>query len=175
MPSRLILLLMIVAGISAGAVESGYSTLLARDLNNRQKTNQFGIGFQAGALMGLNLQIWPDNYRAWTVTGTFPSANSGFAVDHRWYYRTAFTGDTQSLAPFVGMGILADIGNRADVFRRSRQSPESLAVSIQVPLGFEWLPTEQRYSIFGELTPNVEMTPIGTLFLTGDVGARFFF
>jgi hypothetical protein len=173
---KFLLCLTVLSGAASYAAESGQSSLRMDNPNttNAQKSDQVGIGVQAGSLTGVNAQYWFNNYRALNAAVTFTSGNTGVSVDHRWFDRDAFSGDAQSLAPFVGAGLLAAFGDRSDVFLRDAQR-ENFGIAAQVPVGLEWLPNAERFSVFGELTPSLELAPIATLFLTADVGARFYF
>ena len=70
--------------------------------------------------------------------------------------------------------------------RRTEQSPKlsinlplffalPFALAAQLPLGLQILPQDQRFGIFAELVPGVELTPDVFGYINADVGARFYF
>lgn len=136
-----------------------------------------GVGFQAGQYNGLNVEYWLTERRTLNATVAGEQGNSALSVDHRWMFRDAFTDRRQgrtvrSLVPYAGLGAVVLIGSQSDVLDRNN---EEFAWAVQVPLGIEFLPAQERFSVFAQIIPSLEMVPISVPFLTGDIGARFYF
>lgn len=154
------------------AFAAGTNVLSAENLNNADKAGQFGVGAQVGSFSGLSTEFWMTNQTGIAAGLTFGNRNTAIAISHNWYARGTFSGKAEALVPFLGVGGLAVFGNHADALDRGHQD---FALGVQVPLGLEFLPISQRYSVFGEVTPSIEVSPVAVGFLTGDLGARFYF
>jgi hypothetical protein len=179
--SRLLVSLMIaLCGFSyANAQEQNASyTSRSASVTNADKAGQFGVGLEAGSLPGINFEYWMANDRSLNGTIAFYNGNTEISLAHLWVFRNAFSnlsGDPQAsyFAPYIGAGALLGFGTSNDEF--SRNIDTNAAVAAQVPLGIAFLPSQQRFSIFAELAPTVEIAPVGTGFITADLGAKFFF
>jgi hypothetical protein len=173
---RFTLLAALLAAVTFGsmsALAQGTSSASAKGLNARDKTDELGIGLQAGSLTGVNLQYWATANR--TINGSLTSefGNTALAVSHNWYFHDTFKGQFNNFVPFIGAGVIGAWGSKNDSFRKNAN--EDFGLAVQVPLGIEFLPHMRRFSVFAEFAPSLEVTPANYGFLTGDVGARYFF
>jgi hypothetical protein len=166
------ILLVSIFCVNAFAAEGGTSVLSATRLNNSTKTGQLGLGGQVGSFSGVSGEYWATNDRAVEAAIAFRGPNTAFIASHNWFARDTFSGGAEALVPFIGIGGLVVLGNHDDALERH---DEDFAFGVQIPLGVEFLPYSQRFSIFGKLAPSLEVTPIGVGFFTGDLGARFYF
>lgn len=160
-------------GLSAHA--AGTSSTRYSSVTNQDKDGQFGVGLAVGSLSGLSAQYWLDNDRAINATFAAERGNTAISLAHIWTFHGAFTGSGRNagnFVPYVGAGAIAAFGTQSDYFTRNT---ENVALAAQVPLGIEFLPSLQRFDIFAELAPSLEITPTAVGFLTADLGARFYF
>lgn len=144
-------------------------------VTNSEKIDQFGVGLSVGSLTGLSAQYWLDNER--TLNGTFAAANGNTAVSvaHLWLFHGAFANSGSqgsAFVPYVGVGAIGASGTHSDYFTRDN---ENFAFAAQVPLGLEFLPSPERFDIFIEIAPSIEITPASAGFVTANLGARFYF
>lgn len=144
-------------------------------VTNIEKIDQFGIGLSVGSLTGLSTQYWLDNER--TLNGTFAAENGNTAVSvaHLWLFRGAFAGKSSqanAFVPYIGVGAIGAFGKHSDYFTRDN---ENFAFAAQVPLGMEFLPGPERFDIYIEIAPSIELTPTSGGFVTANLGARFYF
>jgi hypothetical protein len=167
------LILISIFCLNAFAAESASSVLSAKRLNNRgDKTGQFGLGAQVGSFSGISSEFWTNNDRAIEASFAFRGRNSAVSVAHNWFARGTFSGASEALVPVLGVGGIAVFGNGSDALERNG---ESFAFGVQIPVGMEYLPPSQRFALYGKVAPSFEFTPIGVGFVTGDLGARFYF
>ena len=141
-------------------------------LNTPDKTDELGVGLQVGALSGVNFEYWMAPERTLNSSLTGERGNFAVGVSHNWIFRDVFEGQFRNFRPFIGAGLLGAWGDRSNYFRRDDQT---FGLAAQVPLGVEFLPSMQRFSIFAEIAPSLQLVPSSIGFLTGDVGARFYF
>lgn len=66
-------------------------------------------------------------------------------------------------------------GKNSDSFERAPGNTDSFALAVQAPIGIEFLPRSLRFGIFAQIVPSLELVPIAVSFLTGDLGALFYF
>jgi hypothetical protein len=145
-------------------------------IDNVEKENQTGFGLQAGSTTGVGLTVEHWLTEADTIVGAVGEEHSNVtvAVGKNWIFRKVFSGNAASLAPYVGGGLIGVFGSNPDYFHRTAANP-NFALAFQIPLGVEWLPRSQRFSVYGQLGPSAELTPVFVGVMTGDIGARFYF
>ena len=169
-------LILIAATVFIGGAHAQSNRATLEDsrpaINNIYKAGQVGVGLQLGSLSGLTLDYWNTSQESWNASLLNDYGNMAIGLGHRWMFPNAFTGPSNVFVPYVGAGALMAFGNRDDYFA-SRS--ETFAVAVQVPLGLEFLPSTQRFGVFAELIPSLELTPVIFGFFNGDVGARFYF
>ena len=140
-------------------------------INNVQKTDQFGIGLQGGSYSGVDLAYWLTNQSALNGTVSASYGNTDISLAYLSYFRESMSGD---VSPYVGVGAILGFGKGYDIFDRVGSTYEN-AGAVQIPIGLEFLPHAQRFSIYGEIAPSLEVYPMSFGFITADVGAKFFF
>jgi hypothetical protein len=168
---------MTLASLAAQAQDTGYSVGSYKTVNNADKINQVGVGLQAGSLSGVNAEYWVSENRAFEGSLTGEHGNMALSAAHLWMNRGAFSSVSSSryvddFVPFIGAGALVAFGNQSDFFDKN---DETVALAAQIPLGIEYMPRMQRFSIFADIAPSYEVTPIAVGFVTADLGARLFF
>lgn len=177
MPAKLIVssvVLLTLWSVPGFAAET--STVRERGIvNNINKTEDIGVGLQAGSLPGINLEYWVAAFRTWNAALVVEHRNTGASFGHHWMFRDAFGGNGYSFTPYLGAGVLAVFGKNSDSFDRAPGNTDSFALAAQAPVGIEFLPRSLRFGIFAQIAPSLELVPISVGFLTGDVGARFYF
>ncbi len=146
--------------------------------NNTDKADEVGVGVEVGTQSGVNVEYWLTNNRTLEAAVSFDNGNTVFSFSHQWMFRNLFSGSANSHAanyfvPYIGIGGLLGFGTNSDYF--TRNGSDNSAFALQVPLGVEFLPGPQRFSVFAELAPSVEIAPQGAGFMTADLGARFYF
>jgi hypothetical protein len=144
------------------------------DVNNIYKTGQVGVGIQVGANTGIVADYWTSESTTLNLNLTALNGNFGVGAAHDWMFRDAFgSGEVaRTFVPFVGVGALGVFGAESDSFRRNEQN---FALAAQMPIGVEYLPSRQRFSIYAQVLPSVELTPYGYFFINGDIGGKFYF
>ena len=173
MKTFLTVLATILLSVTANA--AGVSNAKYAPISNREKAGEFGVGLAVGSLSGLSTQYWLENDRAINATFAANRGNTAIAVSHLWLFRGAFANghrESNYFVPYIGAGAIAAFGTQSDYFTRNN---ENVAVAAQVPFGIEFLPELQRFDVFFEVAPSIELTPTSAGFLTADLGARFFF
>jgi hypothetical protein len=171
--NSLIIGLMILSANSFAA-DSGTSTMSARELSAGDRYNAVGVGLQIGSYSGVNIEYWLTQFTTLNPAITFSSNNTAVSFDHRWLIRDAFSGDARALVPYVGAGAQGVWGNINTADNRNYNN-ENFILAAQVPFGLEFLPAAQRFGIFGEIAPALEITPNVVGLLNADIGARLYF
>lgn len=144
-------------------------------VNNIQKTDQAGLGLKVGVLSGFVFEYWYSEAQTLNLSVTTAPGNVAVGFNHNWMFRHAFANSellSESLVPYMGAGILLGFGHQLDYLG---QQGVSSAVALQVPLGVEFMPPKERFSLFGEIAPSVSMSSSIIGFLTFDIGARMYF
>lgn len=146
-------------------------------INNLNKAKQIGLGIQIGSLSGLSAQFWLDNVSAVNASVAGINGNTIFSIAHLWLYPDALSSTGRYLGnfvPYVGLGVAFASATRATYFSKNNEN-EKGAVAAQIPLGLEYLPPMQRFDIFAEVTPMIEVFPKSIGLFSSSIGARFFF
>ena len=162
-------------GLSVSAFAAGSSTSSYPTINNQEKSGQFGLGIAVGSLAGVSGQYWLTNDRAINMTLAAEHGNAVISGAHVWMFPGVFADagrNANYFVPYIGGGAIAAFGNQSDYFSRNN---ENVAVAAQIPLGIEFLPSLQRFDVFAEVAPSLELVPTMVGFLTADLGARFYF
>jgi hypothetical protein len=165
----------LTVGLSLNANAAGTSTSSYPSINNQAKAGQFGLGLEVGSLAGVSGQYWMANDRALNLTFAAEHGNAVISGAHLWLFPGAFADggrDANYFVPYIGAGAIAAFGTQSDYFSRNS---ENVAVAAQIPLGIEFLPSLQRFDVFAEIAPSLELVPTMVGFLTADLGARFYF
>ena len=162
---------------SAMAAEGGSSTLSTRTATEGNSRNQdLGVGVQVGSLSGINFEYWNSHDTSLNAAITFTRGNTAIGGTHLWMFQNSFSGDARAFVPFVGVGLLGVWRNsNTDAADNRNYNNDNFVVAAQAPLGIEFLPSGQRFSVFGEIAPSLEVTPYTVGFLNADIGARLFF
>ena len=170
---------LIVCLSAPGAIAQTQSSSLnaSEYINNVNKTDQLGVGIEVGASPGVNLEYWLENDRALNGIIGIYNGDSEISLAYLWMFRNAFASianrrEVSYFVPYVGLGVLAGFGTNDDYFSRNSQNS---AFAMQIPLGIEFLPSQQRFSIFAEIATTLEVSPTGYVFTTADLGAKFYF
>lgn len=145
--------------------------------NNIYKTGEIGVGLQVGSLSGINLDYWINENRSINGAVSFNYGQTIFSVAHLWMQKDVFAKEPNlhlpsSFVPYIGLGAMTSFGTNAAYYARHA---ENFSLAVQVPLGIQFLPIHQQFSIFGELAPSLELSPYGIGFVTADLGAKFYF
>jgi hypothetical protein len=159
----------------ASAAEVNESRFNYDAINNEQKAGQLGVGLEVGALSGATFEYWTASQDTVNVNITSVQGNLGLGATHNWMFRDAFRGTGRYgsyFVPYVGAGALAAFGTQNDYFTNNTQN---FALAATVPLGVEFLPLAQRFSVFLELAPTIEVVPAVAGVILSDLGARFYF
>jgi hypothetical protein len=167
---------LLVVGLLMGfsAFGQGSSTMNRSGIANGDKTNQIGVGAQVGTSTGINAEYWVDQSRAWTGAIAQEHNNAAVAIGQNMMFRDFFSGNASALAPYIGVGAMGVFGKNSDYLSRT-EANDNFVLAAQVPVGVEWLPRTQRFSLFGQLTPSAEVTPVLMGFMGADLGGRFYF
>lgn len=170
--SLVVLLLPLLIGSQLAFAQGRTSVSQQQAVNTADKTDELGVGLQVGSLSGVNFEYWTAPER--TINSSLTAERGNFVVgaSHNWIYRDAFSGQFRNFRPFIGAGVLAAWGDRSGYFRRDTQT---FGLAAQMPLGIEFLPSMQRFAVFAEIAPSLQVIPASIGFLTGDIGARFYF
>ena len=172
---RLFLALCFLFGALAVHAQS-ISTTAPQPTNNTDKTGQFGLGLQVGGFSGIVGDYWDSPKSSWGI-GLFKEFDnrggySGIQAGHTWIFPHTFGGIASEVAPYIGAGALLGLGQSSYYFSTHN---EYSALAVQVPLGVEWLPAAQRFAVYAELIPSLEISPVGDTFFTADLGARLYY
>ncbi len=151
-----------------------FSSSKSYSVTNHNKVDQIGVGLTLGSMSGVSGQYWLNNIRAINGAIIAEHGNTAVAVSHIWLFREVFgnTRMSDQFLPYIGVGGIAATGTQSSYFSRDK---ESFAFGAQVPFGIEFLPGPQRFDVFAELVPTLEIVPQSTGFLVANLGARFYF
>lgn len=144
------------------------------NVTNADKTGQTGVGLQVGTLPGVAIDYWDSSRTTWngSLVSEFGYGNVGIGAARLWKFPDAFGGDANQFVPYLGAGLLGVFGTQSDyLYTRTQQA----AVAAQLPIGIDFLPQQERFGIFAELKPSLEVAPNLYGFFMADVGARFYF
>jgi hypothetical protein len=141
-------------------------------INNMNKVDQVGVGLELGSLSGVTVDYWHSSAATWNASLLADSGNTAIALAHEWMFPAAASRVSNVVLPYIGAGALMAFGNHSDYFSDRSQT---FALALQVPLGIQFLPPHQRFGIFAEIKPSLEITPATVAFFNADLGARFYF
>ncbi len=147
---------------------------------NLVKTDDFGLGVKWGTITGVSGKYWANENQAWETTVAFADSNTAVGLDYLWNFRGVvsqmdkFDG-ADSFVPFVGAGLLSSFGGSASNTRIFNHDTDSFNLAFRIPLGIEYMPTQVRLGIFGEIGLGLGFVPTSYSFATADVGARYYF
>jgi hypothetical protein len=162
----------LVLGLGVNAAET--STLKQGEVNNVEKTNQIGFGIQAGTSTGINAEYWLTEDAVAVAAFAPEHSNALVTLGGNYMFRNVISGNVKSVTPYVGGGILAVFGTNNDYLDRT-DSNRNFAMAAQVPCGLAWLPEAQRFDIFAQISPSVQVVPVMMGFMAADLGAHFYF
>jgi len=158
---------------SAAFAQQSVSTRLEYgSVNNVNKTDQIGVGIQVGSLSGVAADYWYRSDASLNASITSDYGNTALGFAHVWYFKNAFPEREGMITPYIGAGGLVPIGNHSDYLA---DRVDSLALAAQMPLGIMFLPAQQRFGIFAEISPSLEIVPDLQGFIIGDIGGKFYF
>lgn len=172
---KTIIYLFLTVLLTTSANAAGVSSTKYTSVSNQEKSGQMGIGVAVGSLTGLTTQFWLSNDHAMNATFAAERGNTAISIAHLWLFRGAFANggrEANYFVPYIGVGAVAAFGTQSDYFTKEN---ENIATAAQIPVGIEFLPTLERFDVFAELVPSLEITPTAVGFLTADLGARFYF
>ena len=171
----LTLLIQAFSTAEAQAQNGGIITGSSSSIRNEEKSGQVGAGLQLGGLSGFTIEYWNTPNTTLDFSLLAGGYSWGVGLSHNWFFRGAFSGRdpvASSFTPYVGAGILAGFGRQWDYLGRYG---DSTFLAAQMPFGIEFLPRAERFSIYGEIVPAIEVTPAAVGFVSGDIGGRFYF
>lgn len=157
------------------AEDFGITTKQDRLMPFSEREGNLGVGVKVGELSGLNLEFWNTSMTAinWSLVAGPGRWGAGFS--HNWMIdRTLLSSgwDRYALVPYLGAGMLFGF----DRIEEARgHYTEKTFMAVQFPIGIEYMPQFERFSIFGQILPSIEVTPAALSFLSADLGARFYF
>jgi hypothetical protein len=157
------------------AAEAGVSRFDYNSINNEQKSGQLGVGLEVGSMSGVTFEYWLASQDTVNIGLTSVQGNLGLGLTRNWVFRNAFAGNgrySNYFAPYIGAGALAAFGTQNDYYTNNNQN---FALAATVPLGIEFLPVTQRFSVFLEVNPTIEVIPAVAGVILSDLGARFYF
>ncbi|HEX4924793.1 MAG TPA: hypothetical protein VFV50_11935, partial [Bdellovibrionales bacterium] len=152
---------------------------------NVTKTGDVGLGAILGTPTALNMKLWTAEATAVNVNLSYQQGDLAIMGDHLWHFRKAFsadpTVDTPAVfSPYLGVGLMAIMSTMGDtksdrpLYRRT-DNEEGVGVGGRIPFGVEFLPTGQRFGVFGEIAPGAIFSPTSFSFLQAGVGGRYYF
>jgi hypothetical protein len=153
--------------------EAASSRIEQKTLTNVDKTDQIGLGVQVGSLSGVGVEYWLTNEQTINAAIVGERQNVGLSASYSWKFRNVFSGEFSRFVPFVGAGVIGANGTHTDVFKRADN--ENFALAAQIPVGIEYLPRLYRFGVFAEIAPSLQIAPTAYAFITGDLGARYYF
>lgn len=157
--------------------EPGISTTAARPVvTNTEKSGQTGVGLQTGSFTGVTAQHWIADDRTLNAAVAYARGNTAVSASHVWMFPRLASGGSslRDFTPYVGAGAIASFGTQNDYFSRTSAN-ENMVIAAQIPIGIEYLPRLERFDIFAELAPALEITPLQAGVFTANLGARYFF
>ena len=142
-------------------------------LGSREKL--LGVGVQVGTLSGLSFEYWNSRTTTLNTSLTVTRGNTAAGFTHVWMIPEAFEGSWRAVVPFVGAGFLGMWANSSRDPGNQIYRNDHFAVSLQVPIGVQYLPLAERYSVFAEVVPSYEVAPAQVGFVNADIGVRLYF
>jgi hypothetical protein len=153
-------------------------SLFATAVSADSKTGNLGVGFILGEPTGLTAKYWMERSGAVDFGLAFSIQNyflfySDYLKHVPLKSRSSFV---SHLNPYIGIGALAAFvtGSRtsSDPFFRK---DGDFGFGVRIPLGVEWTPAEVPLGVFVELVPGIFVFPATSGFLSGGIGARYYF
>lgn len=163
------------SSVTTLAAEGGTSTMSEHSLSGNPRKQNFGVGVQVGTFSGLSFEYWNTPDTTLNANLTFTRGNTALGLHHLWMFRNAFGSQASAFVPYIGAGALGVWANNSMDSNNFNYNNDRFTLAAQVPLGMEFLPAMQRFSVFAELAPSLEVTPKTVGFLTADIGARLYF
>lgn len=157
------------------AADTGITRHRYTAINNYNKTDQLGVGLKVGGLAGVTFEYWNTAETTLNLSLISDRYSWGVSASHNWMLNRINTESSPlnySVSPYVGAGLLLGFG-RYWIYKERYNEPTFLA--LQVPLGVEFLPGPERFSLFGEVTPSIDLTSKAVGFISADIGARYYF
>ncbi len=137
------------------------------------RNGDLGIGVMTGDATSITGKYWTEKDRGWEVAGGGSEEKEGWVqASYIKHYigglgdRTRFVGES---TPYAGIGLgmgfnrtIDDVKHQNDYYAR-------------MPLGLSWMPTRTPVDLFAEAAPTYIVSPEAVLFLSGNVGGRYYF
>ncbi len=137
------------------------------------RNGDLGLGVMLGNTTSITGKYWTEKDRGWDIAGGGSEEKEGWLqASYIKHYIGAFGAETRFIGettPYAGVGLgmgfnrtTDDIKYRNDYFAR-------------LPLGLSWMPNRTPVDLFAEATPTYMFSPEGVLYLSGNVGGRYYF
>ncbi len=142
-----------------------------------EKVNDIAIGFRWGNMTGIEVKYWTTEAQALNVSAAFLDNNSAIGANYLYHFRGGVNKvtelrNTDAFVPYVGFGVVAAFGEDTQFFDRNT---DDFGFAFRAPIGLEFLTNSPRIGLFAELSPSFAIVPETFTFVTGDIGARFYF
>lgn len=140
-----------------------------------------GAGIVLGEPSGFTAKLWQDKEHAIDLGLAF-SFSSFMLIygDYLWHFHSMMSNSSQfssELNPYAGLG--AAVFFSTDSSRTDKKyftdNGNSVGIGFRIPLGMEWRPVRSQLGVFLEVVPGVGFIPSSFGFITGGIGARYYF
>lgn len=155
----------ILALIVVSSVLTHLNPVSAKAQNNRDISENIGIGLMAGEPTGVSVKYWNSNRTAfnigaaWSLSGRSESEALHFHTDFLWH--SWFT-DTENLAFYYGIGGRIIFASDANA-------------GVRFPFGLNYVFQSIPFDLFVEAVPILDITPDVAFAGNGAVGIRYYF
>jgi hypothetical protein len=138
---------------------------------NRQ--GDLGVGVMVGNTTSITGKYWTRPNSALDVSGGAAEDKEGWIqASYVWHVAGILGNATQmqtELTPYAGLGggvgfnrVLDDVKYQNDYF-------------LRVPVGLAWLPIRVPVDVFAEVAPTYTVDPEDVIYLSGNLGGRYYF
>lgn len=147
-------------------------------VDNITKTNDIGVGLNAGTANGVNAKYWMSEHTALAASAAFSQNNTALALDYLYHFRNwseTYPQASNVIAPYGGLGVITAFGSGTNQYFNTSVSGSTGTGGLRVPVGIEYLPHAVPVGVFAEIDPGLGVTPATYGFFQAEVGGRWYF
>jgi len=137
------------------------------------RDGDLGLGVMVGDTTSLTGKYWTESDRGWDLSGGASEEKEGWLqASYLKHYIGAFGAGTRFIGestPYAGLGLGMGFNRTQDAIKRQND------YFARIPLGLSWMPNRTPVDLFAEVAPTYIFSPGGVVYLSGNVGGRYYF
>jgi hypothetical protein len=137
------------------------------------RAHDFGIGVMVGDTTSITGKYWTRPNAAFDVAGGAAEDKEGwFQASYLWHVANVLGSGTQvqtELMPYAGFGAGVGFNREIDDVKYNND------YFLRLPIGLAWVPGRIPIDVFAEVAPTYTVDPEDVVYLSGNVGGRYYF